>query len=115
VNRQTAGVTWQDARAIGLKLVADALAGADPDAKVLLMPNFVSDEDCQFFIPDRSLAFHRMILKAAGRDARRRGVKLVTHYVTPRMYQTERRMLKLEDSPEGRTRYLSRQIKPVVT
>jgi hypothetical protein len=115
MNRHTAGVTWQDARSIALKWIDEQLRHADANAKILLVPDFISDEDCKFFVPDRSLAFHRMILKAASRDARRRGVKLVPHKITPRDYQREIRFLKLEDSPEERAHYLVRLTKPVVT
>lgn len=115
MNRHTAGVTWQDARAIALQWIADALKDADRHAKILLMPDFVSDEDCDFFIPGRPLAFHRMILKAAARDARRRGIKVVMHKIAPEQYRQECQLLKLADTPEHRAHFLFRQTKPVVT
>jgi hypothetical protein len=113
MNLQTAGVTWQDARSIALKWLDDMQA--DPDlAKIILLPDFVNDEDCRFFFSDRSLAFHRMILKAAARDARRRGIKTVVHKITPKQYRSELRFTKQQDSAKERAHFVFRQSRPVI-
>lgn len=108
MKRQTAGVTWQDARAIAIQWLDHMQADSAP-SKIILLPDFLNDEDCSFFFANRSLAFHRMILKAAGRDARRRGIKTVAHKITPKQYRTELRLTKQQDSPAERAHFVFRQ------
>lgn len=97
---------WQDARTIALQLLGDIGPG-----KIILVPDFESDEDCRFFYSDRAIAFHRMILKAAGRAARTAGSKVVKHVITPKEYRAWLRDNSLADSPEERFRFLEVQTK----
>jgi hypothetical protein len=110
MSRQTADVTWQDARTAALKILERAGA---KKGDMLLVPDFDSDEDCRFFSAADSLAYHRMILKAAGRVARREGIKMVRHRITPSEYREHLKKERLADFPEERIRFFYNQAKVV--
>jgi hypothetical protein len=114
MNRHTAGVTWQDARALAQTWLEDIGAGTGI-GNIILLPDFEDEEDCRFFIPDRSLAFHRMILKAAGRMARPEGWKVVKHLVREKDYRRDLREKNFEDTPEHRANYFNAQARIVPT
>lgn len=102
---------WQDARTIGVQWVVETRAGSNLAGQIILLPDFESDEDCRFFYTDRAIAFHRMVLKAAGRFARTSGYKLVKHIVTQKDYRAWLREKSLTDSPEERLRFIQAQAK----
>lgn len=80
---------------------------------MLLLPSFDSEDDCRFFMPDRGLGFHRMVVKAAIRTGRKAGAQIVPVLVRPKDYRAWLRAGVVEDSAEQRGVYLREKTKVV--
>lgn len=99
-------MTWQNAKSEAQAWAEIAGFSGDLSGKLLMLPTFRDDEDCAFFLPGRGLNFHSMVLKAAGRTARKAGAKVVPVIVQPKDYRAWLRVEKREDTASERAAYL---------
>lgn len=83
-------MSWQDAKAAA-ETIAETLP-RDLKGKSLQVTDFVTEDDCRAFYPDRPLGFHRMILSAVRKLAWKRG----THLIVPVLLRASTSYLKLD-------------------
>jgi len=101
-------LSWQAAKAHALAWFIRAGLDRDLRGKVLSLPDFAGEEDCRFFLPGRSLRFHRMILKAASRIARQRGACVRRPIIRARRYLD---LFGARDTLGKRARYLAHKLR----
>jgi len=106
-------VSWQEAKTAAQEWAEAAGFAGELRGRMLLLPSFDSDEDCRFFLPDRGLGFHRMMVKAAARTARKAGAQVIPVLVRPKDYRGWLRAGEIEDSPARRAEYLKDKTKVV--
>lgn len=111
--RKISRVSWKDAKVVADQWAIDAGFTGDLHGKMLIVPAFADDEDCRFFLSDRSFGFHRMVIQAVQRTARKAGAKVVPVELSPKDYRAWLRAGGLQDSAEQRTAYLAAQTKLV--
>jgi hypothetical protein len=78
-------VSWEKARDLGRAWVEQHLP-TDLKGRLVQLAVFEQEEDCRHFHPHRSVNFHNMVVKAAGRNIRRLGGKTSHLQVTSADY-----------------------------
>lgn len=78
-------MSWEKARDLGRAWVEQHLP-ADLSGRLVQLAVFDQEEDCRHFHPHRSVNFHNMVVKAAGRNIRRLGGKTSLLQVTRVQY-----------------------------
>ena len=113
ISAHSASVSWQEAKIAAEQWARDAEIPAALVGRMVILPVFVSDEDCAFFIPGRVSAFHRMMVQAISRTSRKAGAKVVPLTIRPKDYRAWLKAGSLEDTPDRRAQYFREQTRVV--
>ena len=99
-------MNWQNINEFVEQWAAQRSLPVDLKGQELLLVDFESEADCQFFYPDRSLLSQQAFTSALARFARGRSARTTHIKITPEHYRGWLLAEKGQDNSETRERFI---------